>query len=129
MDLKKRKNTQNYKDMPVERRLKRIDELIHRFVADYLRCELDTDALVTISSVITTGNVQDCTIGITVFPFEKSKAVLKEIEKNIYEIQQALNRGLKMRPVPKVNFKIDESEEKAAKVLGVINKIEIKEED
>ena len=34
--------------MSEERRLKRIDELVHRFVADYLRCELDTDALVTV---------------------------------------------------------------------------------
>ncbi|MEK7629189.1 MAG: ribosome-binding factor A [Patescibacteria group bacterium] len=109
--------------MSEERRLKRIDELVHRFVADYLRCELDTDALVTVSSVTTTGNVQDCTVGITVFPFAKSKAVLKEIEKNIYEIQQALNRGLKMRPVPKITFKIDESEEKGDKVLRVIDKL------
>ncbi len=110
--------------MSVERRLKKIDELIHRFIADLLRKELDTDALVTISSVTTSGNVQDCIIGITVFPFQKSKSVLKEIEKNIYEIQQKLNRGLKMRPVPKITFKIDESEEKAAKVLRVIDKIE-----
>lgn len=109
--------------MSEERRLKRIDELVHRFIADYLRRELDTDALVTVSSVTTTGNVQDCTIGITVFPFEKSKTVLKEIEKNIYEIQQVLNRGLKMRPVPKITFKIDESEEKASKVLRVIDKL------
>ncbi|MDP3799813.1 MAG: ribosome-binding factor A [bacterium] len=115
--------------MPLQRRLDKINELIHRFVADLLRKELDTDALVTISSVTTTGNVQDCSIGITVFPFEKSKAVLKEIEKNIYEIQQKLNQGLKMRPVPKITFKIDESQEKGDKILRVMDKIEIKEED
>ncbi len=115
--------------MSEERRLKRIDELIHRFVADLLRKELDTDALVTISSVTTTGNIQDCAIGITVFPFEKSKEVLKEIEKNIYEIQQEINKNLKMRPVPKVTFKIDESQEKGDKILRTLDKIEIKEED
>ncbi len=115
--------------MPEERRLKRINELIHRFIADHLRRELDTDALVTVYSVTTTANVQDSIIGITVFPFEKSKAVLKEIEKNIYEIQQALNKGLKMRPVPKITFKIDESQEKGDKVLMTLNEIEVKEED
>ena len=109
--------------MSAERRLKKIDELIHRFMADFLRRELDTDALVTISSVMTTGNVQDCTISITVFPFQKSEADLKEIQKNIYEIQQALNRGLKMRPVPKIRFELDESEEKGSKILEVINKV------
>lgn len=109
--------------MPVERRLKRIDELVHRFVADLLRRELDTDALVTISSVNTTGNVQECTVGITVFPFKKSKEVLKEIKKNIYEIQQEINKNLKMRPVPKVTFKIDESEEKMSRVLRAFDEM------
>ncbi|MDP3764586.1 MAG: ribosome-binding factor A [bacterium] len=110
-------------------RLDKINELIHRFIAGYLRRELDVDALVTVSSVTTTGNIQDCTIGITVFPFEKSKEVLKEIQKNIYEIQQEINKNLKMRPVPKITFKIDESQEKGDKVLRVLDKIEIKKED
>ncbi len=103
------------------RRLDKINELIHRFVSDLLRRELDVEALVTVYNVITSANGQDCTIAITVFPFEKSAEVLKEIKKNIYEFQQRLNRGLRMRPVPKISFKIDESEEKGDKVLRKID--------
>jgi len=105
------------------RRLEKINELIHRFIGKLLKEELDVDALVTVYNVITSANGQDCTIAITVFPFEKSEEVLKEIKKNIYEFQQALNRGLRMRPVPKITFKIDESEEKGDKVLRVIDKL------
>ncbi len=105
------------------RRLDKINELIHRFMSDLLRRELDVDSLVTISSVVTSSNGQETTISITVFPFEKSADALKEIQKNIYEIQQKLNRGLRMRPVPKVRFKIDESEEKGSKVIQEINKL------
>lgn len=105
------------------RRLDKINELIHRFISDLLRRELDVDSLVTISSVVTSSNGQDTMISITVFPFEKSADALKEIQKNIYEIQQRLNRGLRMRPVPKVRFKIDESEEQGSKVLEEINKL------
>ena len=105
------------------RRLDKINELIHRFVSDLLRRELDVEALVTVSSVMTSANGQEAAISITVFPFEKSEAVLKEIQKNIYEFQQRLNRGLRMRPVPKIIFKIDESEEKGDKVLRVIDKL------
>lgn len=105
------------------RRLEKINELIRRFISDLLRRELDTDALVTVYGVNTSANGQDATIGITVYPFEKSKEVLKEIQKNIYEIQQKLNRGLRIRPVPKITFKIDESEEKASKILQKINRL------
>ena len=105
------------------RRLEKINELIHRFISDLLRRELDVDSLVTISSVNTSSNGQDSTISITVFPFEKSADALKEIQKNIYEIQQKLNRGLRMRPVPKIRFELDLSEERGSKVLDKIKKL------
>lgn len=104
------------------RRLEKINELIHRFISDLLRRELDTDALVTVYGVNTSANGQDATVGITAYPFEKSEDVLKEIKKNVYEFQQQLNRGLRIRPVPKISFKIDESEEKASKILQKIGR-------
>lgn len=110
--------------MPSERRLEKINEIIHRFVSDLIRREYDFDSLVTVISVKTSGNGQDCTIGVTVFPFEKSEIVLKEIEKRIYEIQKRLNRGLNMRPVPKIRFKIDKSEEKGSGILKIIKEVE-----
>lgn len=109
--------------MPSARRLDKINELIHRFISDLLKKELDTDALVTVSGVVTSANGQNSTINITVFPFEKSQEALKEIKKNIYEIQQKLNRGLRIRPVPKVRFEINDSEEKGSKVLHAIDNI------
>ena len=109
--------------MPTDRRLEKINELIYRFISQLLERELDVDSLVTVSKVKTSGNGQQCSIGVTVFPFEKSKDVLKEIEKNIYEFQKKLNRGLRMRPVPKIRFEIDESEEKGGKILRAIDKL------
>ena len=104
------------------RRLEKINELIHRFIGDLLRKELATDSLVTVSRVETSANGQHSAINITVFPFSQSAGVMEEIEKNIYEIQQKLNRGLRIRPVPKIRFELDESEEKGSRVLDVIKK-------
>ena len=87
-----------------QRRLDKINELVRRFIGQLLEKELDIDALVTVSSVATSGNGQDCTVGISVFPFEKSPEVFKQIQKRVYEFQQTLNRGLNMRPVPKIAF-------------------------
>ena len=106
------------------RRLEKINELIHRFISDLIRRELDTDALVTVARVETSANGQHSTISITVFPFDKSAEVEKEIAKNIYEIQQKLNRGLRMRPVPKIRFELNESEEQGDKILRTIDKLE-----
>lgn len=106
------------------RRLEKINELIHRFISDLIRREYDFDSLVTVTNVSTSGNGQECAISISVFPFKNSKQVLKEIQKNIYVIQQALNRGLRIRPVPKIRFKIDESEEKGGNILQKISSIE-----
>ncbi len=106
-----------------EKRLNRINELIHRFIGDLLHKELAVDSLVTVSKVETSPNGQESTISLTVFPFTKSAAAIKEIEKNIYEIQQKLNRGLRIRPVPKIRFEIDESEEKGSKILDVIKNV------
>ena len=103
--------------------MEKINELIHRFIGDLLRRELDVEALVTVYGVNTSANGQDATVSITVYPFEKSEEILKEIQKNIYEIQQKLNRGLRIRPVPKITFKIDESEEKGSKILHTIDKL------
>ncbi len=103
--------------------MEKINELIHRFIGDLLRRELDVEALVTVYGVNTSANGQDATVSITVYPFEKSEEILKEVQKNIYEIQQKLNRGLRIRPVPKITFKIDESEEKGSKILHTIDKL------
>lgn len=109
--------------MMQQRRLEKINELVHRFVARLLREELDVDALVTVSSVTTSANGQNSAVSVTVFPFEKSAVVLRELGKNIYQFQQKLNRGLNMRPVPKIRFKINESEEKGNEVLRVIDNL------
>jgi len=105
------------------RRLEKINELLHRFISQLLKEELEFDALVTVANVKTTANGQESIIGITVYPFEKSGEALKQIQKQLYGFQQRVNRGLNMRPVPKMIFKIDESEEKGEKVLRAVDKL------
>ena len=38
------------------------------------------------------------------------------LQKNVYDIQQAINRVLRMRPVPKIRFAVDEEEERRERV-------------
>lgn len=106
-----------------QRRLDKINELLHRFISQLLKEELEVDALVTVANVKTTANGQESVLSVTVYPFEKSGEALKQIQKQLYGFQQQVNRGLNMRPVPKIIFKIDESEEKGERVLKVIDQL------
>ena len=81
-------------------------------------------ALVTITRVITSSDIRYATIFLSVLNGNE-KDVLETLLKNIYHIQQQLNRALRMRPVPKIRFAIDEEEirrESVEKSLAEIKK-------
>lgn len=50
--------------------------------------------------------------------------VLKMLKKNIYGIQQALNKKLRIRPVPKIRFFIDEAEKKRERIEELLSGLE-----
>ena len=48
---------------------------------------------------------------------------LAVLQKNVYDIQQAINRALRMRPVPKIRFAVDEEEERRERVEASLAKL------
>ncbi len=104
-------------------RLNKINELIKQEVGKIIIRELDIprNVLVTITRTKTEPNLRKSTIFITTFPERLGKDVILELELGIYDIQKALNRKLNMKPVPKIEFKIDkqsQTEQKIFKLLG-----------
>ena len=59
---------------------------------------------------------------ISVMPLEKSQTALQILEKNIFDLQQLLNKKLKMRPVPKIRFEIDQSTAKTQHIEELLQK-------
>jgi ribosome-binding factor A len=53
---------------------------------------------------------------LSIFPEKETQYVLKSLEKEIYKIQGLLNKKLRMRPLPKIVFKLDTSEIEAEKI-------------
>lgn len=104
-------------------RNEKITELIHRQVGKAVSKELKgLDALVTVSNVIISPNHQHASVFITVLPYEKSSEMLEALEENVKDIQHSLNKSLRMRPVPKISFKIDDSEQKGREILDLLDK-------
>lgn len=71
--------------------------------------EFPESTLVTITHVVTSPDLRYATIFISVFG-GSVKRILEMLEKNVYHIQQQLNKALRMRPVPRIRFALDEEE-------------------
>ena len=85
--------------------------------------DMDNDAVVTVMRAIVSDDLNHVRIYISVFPSQFAEEVLAQINKQIYFLQQILNKKLKIHPVPKMFFVIDQTEERAAEVEKVIEKV------
>lgn len=75
--------------------------------------------LVTITAAECSSDMRSANIWISVFDKDKKKS-LEILNKNIYEIQQELNRRLEMKYVPKIFFRLDKSEDNYAHIDKLI---------
>jgi len=103
----------------MQRRVEQVNILIRDELANIIDREVDLPekTFVTITRVDTSRDLRYANVFISVLGEAKeaenvkeSEYVLDIIEKNIYNIQQTLNRRLRMRPVPKIKFLIDREE-------------------
>lgn len=102
-------------------RVQRVNQLIKKELAQIILREINFPRyiLVTVTRVETSRNLIHSKIYISVMPNDEKQSVLESLNDKIYDIQHQLNKRLKMRPVPKIQF-IDE---KATKEAGRIEEI------
>lgn len=106
-------------------RIKRINELLRQEISKLILREIEfEDILVTINQVETSSDLSHAKVKISIMPTEKKELVLKIIERNIYHLQQELNKKLYMKIVPKIRFEIDQAEIKAQRIEEILGKIE-----
>lgn len=110
-------------------RIKKVNKLILELMSQILQaeCQFPDNSLVTILGVETSKDLLYSKITISVFPAEKRQTALDYLNKNIYELQQFLNKKLDMHPVPKIRFALDATEEEAAKIEKLLKKLEERE--
>lgn len=102
-------------------RVEKVNHLIRDEISKILLRELDVkDAIITITHVKTSKDLLYGRIYLTIFPENKEKEVLRVLEKQIFYLQQILNKKLQMRPVPKINFLIDEEAKIESKMFEVL---------
>ena len=103
-------------------RIKKLNDLLRDEVGKILKKELElNDALVTVVRADISPTLEHATVWISVFPESKEKLALTEINRQIYRLQQILNKRLTMHPVPKIRFEIDKTEKEAARIEELID--------
>lgn len=106
-------------------RIEQINELVRHEVSQLMLTELELPqgCLVTITRVITSKDLRHAKILISVMPEKFMGTVLEIIRKNIGQIQHQLNQRLSMKPLPRLNFAIDSTEQEAAKIEELLDRI------
>jgi len=115
--------------MASSQRIKKINELVKRELGRIILKEVGfpKTILVTLTSVQTAKDLRECKVFVSVIPERETENVFKILKKEIYNLQQILNRRLVMRPVPKIKFVKDKELKKAQRVEEILNII--KKED
>lgn len=103
--------------MASERRIEKLNILIKEELSKIIDRELefDNEEIITITRVAVSPDKHYASVFISLLS-PGPKNLLEKLQKNIYNIQQGLNKRLRMRPVPKISFKIDMEEIKRERV-------------
>jgi|WetSurMetagenome_2_1015567.scaffolds.fasta_scaffold539974_2 ribosome-binding factor A len=103
-------------------RIEKINELIKQQVAEILTRELTLKpgVLITVSKVDTSKDLRYTQVFVSIFPEKETNYVMTAIKKEMYEIQRTLNKKLSLKPLPKLEFKVDTTEIKADEVERIL---------
>ena len=105
-------------------RIPRVNQLLQKEIAEILLQELDLPegVLATVTRVEATGNLQEAKVYISVMPEARNEEVMLGLERDIFSIQQALNKRLRMRPVPRIRWTLETKTSEAQRIEELLEK-------
>lgn len=109
----------------MSKRINRVNQLIKQTLSKLLLKELDfeKDVFITLTRVETASDLSKTSVFISVIPEEKIKLVLRFLDRNIYHLQQKMNKKLVMKRVPKIIFKQETKTAEADRVEKLLDKL------
>lgn len=103
-------------------RISKVNELIKQQVAELLSKELSLKpgVFVTISKVDTTKDLRYTQVFVSIFPEKETNYVVNALKNELHSIQNKLYKKLSLKPLPKLEFKIDSTESQADEVERIL---------
>ncbi|MGC9031440.1 MAG: 30S ribosome-binding factor RbfA [Minisyncoccia bacterium] len=89
-------------------RIQKVNSLLVKEISEIILRKIDfpKNIFVTVISANVSKDLQKVDIFLAVFPEKEKDKCLEVLNKNIYKIQKILDKKLKMKPVPKIVFKL-----------------------
>ena len=113
-------------------RIGRINEEIQKELANLLRNLKDPriqDTMISITHVETTPDLRYAKVYVSFLQEEKAKEALKGLKSAGGYLRRELGRALQLRYTPELTWALDDSITYGAKLLGLINSLDIKNDE
>jgi ribosome-binding factor A len=109
----------------MSQRIEKINEVIKQNINNILLKDLSLKdgVFITIAKVDTTPDLRYTRVFVSIFPENEISYANKALEKERYNLQGQLNKILHMRPLPKVEFRVDMTESKADEIEKILKDI------
>ncbi len=106
-------------------RIQQVNQLIKKELGQIILREGDfsKNVLVTITRVETSRNLIHAKVYVSVLPETQSGKILEILSRQIFDIQQLLNKRLRMRPIPKIMFIEEKQTAEAGKIEQLLQEI------
>jgi ribosome-binding factor A len=110
-------------------RIEKVNNLIKKELGNLILKEIDIfpGIFLTITRVECSSNLFQGKVFISVMPEEKYNDVLELLNRHIYDLQQKLNKKMRMRPVPKITFYKETKTAEASRIEEILASIEKKD--
>lgn len=115
-------------------RIIRVNELLKREIAaDILRLfsnsRFDTGSI-TVTRVETAPDLRDANVSISIFGHEEERTeMIRFLNHHRKEVQARLSKNVKIKYTPRLHFKHDSSLEDGDRVLGILESLDIPDEE
>ena len=109
-------------------RLERVNSLLRRVIAESMFTVMQGDTvapgLITVTGVSCGRDLRDATVRVSVFGDDALKeTALQHLKHNARKFQAIINREVRLKFTPRLEFKLDLSLEKGDEVLAILNNL------
>lgn len=106
-------------------RIPKVNELIRSHISQILERDLmlKGGVLVTVAKVDTTKDLRYTRVSVSVFPEQESRYILETLKKETSKLQKKLRSRLYMKPLPRLSFLLDSTEQQADAVEKILKNL------
>ncbi len=107
-------------------RIPQVNEVVRQNLNNLILTELEfpKNSLVTITRVETSKDLRHAKVWVSIIPTIYTKKLLDKLTNNISHLQHLLNQKLSMKPLPRLRFVVDDTEQKAAGIEEILDRIQ-----